>query len=926
MNFGMRESRVVRFTVFTITMAMICVGCHTSSHRCSNENACGSIVTEMMPSEQGVSASRPYPVFVTPRQIYASKTFEELKTKGIRVLQLGKTYYEPLPVTMLHKPIECRTFVETVAANNGLKLLSVQNGSCLVLYSSAPDNKIEQLAQQLKHADSTIRRDAAWRLGLLSDVRCVPLLISAAQDADSYVVRDAIKSLERLRWDAVLAVDPSSESLLLSEVQRNSYSAICHLHVLGEEKAVPFLEKTFQEGTGLVKDGAIEALCRLTGPRAEALLERCVTSKNDRVRREAAIALSNSDDWALPFLERLQNDSLPLNRSWVASSLLQIGTEKSLALLRKMAIDPDPGVRRYMAFAFGREDKQTLFEKLQLTITDPDPVLRESAANALGEIGGDKALSILEAALMDNEATVRSRVYFAIGEIGKNGNERALTLLENLFLSHDTAIRRTVVSAINGIQDPRALTLMELAVNDPDASVRLSLTESVLGIRGDKASTIIERLLNDPDREVRVNLTDQAQFYREKGLPILSKAIANTDKFVRVKACDKLMFIVDEKAVVIASKAISDPDPEVRKAAAHAFGYIGGMDALQGLERLMADKDATVRCKIPYALAQIGGEKSRTLFKHMLSDSDVDVRKEAAFCDAEWSKEYSWLKAALSSPNRNLRHGATMALNGLSPEQALPLLENALKDEDSEIRTGAVMALSQNKWEGALNLLEKALSDKVESVRNWVVYRLSRFEGERVVDLIEKAVADPSSDIRYQAINTLGNYFNQQGDGATRGLTLLNNALKDPSPSVRQKVCRALSGITGTKALKLLEETLTDSDLQVRLEAVCSMGVIGKAEGGQQALIALKKTLAHADENVRFYSAEALGDMGCPNACAAIIAVLNTEKVSEVREKFIEVLKTKFANSPAAQEALKNLLVLPPASLEKISAPNADKF
>jgi len=29
MNFGMRESRVVRFTVFTITMAMICVGCNT---------------------------------------------------------------------------------------------------------------------------------------------------------------------------------------------------------------------------------------------------------------------------------------------------------------------------------------------------------------------------------------------------------------------------------------------------------------------------------------------------------------------------------------------------------------------------------------------------------------------------------------------------------------------------------------------------------------------------------------------------------------------------------------------------------------------------------------------------------------------------------------------------------------------------------
>ena len=167
------------------------------------------------------------------------------------------------------------------------------------------------------------------------------------------------------------------------------------------------------------------------------------------------------------------------------------------ALVRRLAVDPDPGVRRRLAEELGRSappaptagprpagdldnDTATVLASL---IGDDDPLVAEAAAWAIGERAGDDsphagwATSILEpVAVGHDDPLVRESAVAALGAVG-----HPLGLAPVLTATADKpAVRRRAVIALAAwLDQPGVTDALQRATEDRDWQVR-QLAEMLL--------------------------------------------------------------------------------------------------------------------------------------------------------------------------------------------------------------------------------------------------------------------------------------------------------------------------------------------------------------------------------------------------------------------------------------------------------------
>lgn len=114
------------------------------------------------------------------------------------------------------------------------------------------------LIDALKDEDADIRRDASWNLGNLGDERAIPFLAEALKEEDEEVRFHVARNVGKFGESAVPymldAIDDPDE-----HVRR--YAAWI-LGNIGDERAVPALEKALEDKSSYVRKGAEQALKR----------------------------------------------------------------------------------------------------------------------------------------------------------------------------------------------------------------------------------------------------------------------------------------------------------------------------------------------------------------------------------------------------------------------------------------------------------------------------------------------------------------------------------------------------------------------------------------------------------------------------------------------------------------------------------------
>ncbi|MCS7046356.1 MAG: HEAT repeat domain-containing protein [Gemmataceae bacterium] len=372
----------------------------------------------------------------------------------------------------------------------------------------------EALEEALSDPAPQVRQNAAWALGR-SSVDAVAKLRGALADADPYVKRDAVQSLDLLTYEEPTALRP----------------------------ALPDLLRLCSDTDSEVRRASVKVLIRLVSPKdakeaIEPLRRVVANAEEDReIRVNAALALANiggtSATAAIDVLiNALHHGDLDVRRQ-AAAAVGKFGKEAARAVgdLITALKDQDVEVRQHAAMALGdigpsAEAAVPALVAL-LTNTAEHAEARKAAGAALKQIGNNvaaiQAVPRLVAMIANraDEAAVRERAVWALQVHGlelrkMDGVVAAFVKVVNEPKTKANRMLRYTCACILGVlqrgdADPAALDTLADFLHDTDVAIYegVQATAQGSGIESGTGKTVVKELSVG---DARVNAVEALQY------------------------------------------------------------------------------------------------------------------------------------------------------------------------------------------------------------------------------------------------------------------------------------------------------------------------------------------------------------------------------------------------------------------------------
>ena len=232
-----------------------------------------------------------------------------------------------------------------------------------------------------------------------------------------------------------------------------------------------------------------------------------------------------------------------------------------------------------------------------------------------------------------------------------------------------------------------------------------------------------------------------------------------------------------------------------------------------------------------------------------------------------------WLTMLKEDPTPRKRRAAVVALGQIAAANksefvtAVTAIGRALQNDAAPaVRQQAATVIGQQKVEDALVVLTDLTSavrvEKEPSVRREVAVTLGRFGklAKQAVPALTDALADKDDGVKAAVAEALGRVGPESREAAP---ALLKLAKASDKP-LRQAVTFALGRIDPddkTPVAAALVETLTTAtEVELRREAITSLGLLGETEG--VVVAALAAQLADPQADHRVLTIDALGKLG----------------------------------------------------------------
>jgi HEAT repeat protein len=458
-------------------------------------------------------------------------------------------------------------------------------------------------------------------------------------------------------------------------------------------------------------------------------------------------------------------------RREAAQSLYRLrwNAKPAIPALTKALKDPDNEVRGFAAACFRflgppignpREAVPLLAEMIR-----KDPVLDNRRASAATfrmltvhdkDFTKESGRTLLDA-VADEDKYIRLHVAITL-VIHRNGQEKALKALEELFADNDDEIRDELVAAMEEI-GKLALPLLMTSLR---AKNSLTRETAVLGVGKLIASfrrqnqeispemiTLLTTALGDSDDKVIAQaiygLSKVGRPARE-AIPRIAKCLEHRNPEVRYHAAIGLSEFGDSAkfAIPAIENALTDGDPLVRVGSARALGKLVGLAALPALEKAQSDSSREVRLAVVETLAGIKTEGDAKVIVPPLvkafSDKEMAVRIKAVeslvLLGPAGQAGIADVAVLLQDPDEWVRGAAAKAIGefGTAGRKAIPKLTNALGDRSWVVRCRVAESLGKLAADGptVVPALIGALKDESAGVRMWAAWALGRFGAEAI--------------------------------------------------------------------------------------------------------------------------------------------------------------------------------------------------
>jgi HEAT repeat protein len=138
---------------------------------------------------------------------------------------------------------------------------------------------------------------------------------------------------------------------------------------------------------------------------------------DDAKTEEAAVALVDVGDAAIPALESILTAPDPHRRWWGPRALAVLGTEAAIGLIVASLEDPDPDVRACAVVALSKLKPREAIDPLVARLSDPSAYVSRLTADALSQFGQPAVEDLIDA-LEGGDAAARAGAARALRAIG----------------------------------------------------------------------------------------------------------------------------------------------------------------------------------------------------------------------------------------------------------------------------------------------------------------------------------------------------------------------------------------------------------------------------------------------------------------------------------------------------------------------------
>lgn len=314
-----------------------------------------------------------------------------------------------------------------------------------------------------------------------------------------------------------------------------AYTALAEL---GLPETAAVLEDGLLDSSVLVRARAAEAIGKAGLAAKSGALRRALNDEMPTVRIAAMNALGDAkaDDVKPRFIQIARTDDGP-EGVFASAALYKMGQSDQLIDITNAATLPDPDVRMAALGVLGRLKRPASLAVLSQAVYDPNPSVRAFAAGALGEYGTAGATAPLTHAVGDEVAMVRGVAASSVGRLGLKENR---PLLQALTRDPSLQVRASAAEGLLRLGETSAILLAADLARHPDPSIRGAAAQALSATPEKQALSVLQTLLHDQQPLPRLQAA-KSLAKNPGGIPVLVKALQDTDEAVRIAAAGSLM-------------------------------------------------------------------------------------------------------------------------------------------------------------------------------------------------------------------------------------------------------------------------------------------------------------------------------------------------------------------------------------------------
>jgi len=440
----------------------------------------------------------------------------------------------------------------------------------------------------------------------------------------------------------------------------------------------------------------------------------------------------------------------------------------------------------------------------------PDPAVDDVLRDALGRLKGRPLAGV-------------------ITSIGVRHDAKAVAAVSKLLQDQDSIVAQAAARALGSIGNQAAAKSLRGALKNVSAANQLAVCEGLLrcaeslAAKGqrDQAIEIYDLLLSTKAaHQVRAGALRGAILTRGKdGLSLLRQHLKSDDYILFSAAVQASYELPKDKAVTdVLTDGLSKLPADNQILVILAIGKRGDAAALPTLFALAKSGEKTVRIAAIKALPAIGHSSAVPVLVELLADADRQISEVAQESLAALpGKEAEAAVMAMFNSNKTDQRLTALELIGRRRmTTSVPALLKAAGDADPKVRSAAIKKVGELGGPAELPALLKLFMDLKES------QDISAAE-QALLDVCAKA-DNPQS-------------YNEKFIG------LLSQA----QPAQKSSLLRVLSAIGGANALKVVRDSVNDSDAQVHTAAIRALSGWKTIDAAPE-LLALAKTASNPND------------------------------------------------------------------------------